>query len=468
MKALLLAAASVAAIGPMSASERRQGRYMRDPVGHNLRTSLAALRSSRNALVATMRGMIEASEAENRDFTAEETTAYDEHQASLTALDARITRSTGLEAAESASTGSVARGTRPERPIRGPEANTSFESLGQFMSAVRFNPNDQRLNFVEGVGAADGDMDIDAEMRMDNNPSGGFMVPTEFRNTIMQVQPQDALVRPRATIIEPGNAPDASVSMPALDQNGANPGNMFGGMQFSWIGEGDQKPETDAKLREVTLTPHEIAGFVTVTDKLLRNWPAAGNFLENLMRGGVAAAEDYAFYRGNGKNKPLGALMSSATKFVPRVAAGQVQYIDLVNMVARLLMRGGQSPVWSAPQSMLVQLATMTDPEGHYIWVANARDGFAGDLLGYPLRWNNRTPGVGQRGDILLADWSQYLIKDGSGPFVAASEHVLFTSNKTIIKIFWNVDGSPWMTAPLKEENGWEVSPFVALDVPAA
>lgn len=80
------------------------------------------------------------------------------------------------------------------------------------------------------------------------------------------------------------------------------------------------------------------------------------------------------------------------------------------------------------------------------------------------MRWNNRAPALGSKGDVVLADWSYYLIKDGSGPFVAASEHVLFQSNKTMIKVFWNVDGAPWLTAPFKEENGYEVSPFVVLN----
>lgn len=433
---------------------------------------LKALRDQRAQLVAQMRGMLDTAAADNdRDLNAEETLAYDALEQQRIALDARITREAGLEAAEAAlaaSRGSVARGAQPDRPQRGTEARTSFESLGEFMAAVRFNANDQRLNFVEGVGASGADMEMNAEFRMDNNVSGGFMIPPEFRSTIMQVRPQDALVRPRATVIEPGTAPDAGVTMPALDQTGANPGNMFGGMSFAWIGEGDQKPETNATLREITLTPHEIAGFVTVTDKFLRNWPAAGGFIESLMRGGIAAAEDYAFLRGNGINKPLGALNAGATKYVSRQVANQVSYTDLVNMVARLLMRGGTQPVWSMPQSMLPQLALMTDPEGHYIWSESARDGFAGNLLGYPVRWNNRSPMLGTKGDMLIADWSQYLIKDGSGPFVAASEHVLFLQNKTVIKIFWNVDGSPWLTAPIKEENGWEVSPFVALDVPSA
>jgi HK97 family phage major capsid protein len=130
-------------------------------------------------------------------------------------------------------------------------------------------------------------------------------------------------------------------------------------------------------------------------------------------------------------------------------------------------MRDGGNGVWSMPQAALVDIATMTDPEGHYIWQSNARDGFAGQLLGYPVRWNNRSVAFGTKGDIVLADWFYYVIKDGSGPFVAASEHVLFRQNKTVIKIFWNVDGAPWLTAPLKEENGYQVSPFVGLDVPA-
>jgi HK97 family phage major capsid protein len=283
----------------------------------------------------------------------------------------------------------------------------------------------------------------------------------------MQIEPQDALVRPRAQVIPAGSPPDAAVIVPALDQGGDSAGHMYGGVEVRWIGEGEEKPETDANLRQVTLTPHEVAGLVTVTDKLLRNWQAASPFIEGLLRGATTAAEDFAFLRGNGVHQPLGVINSGAMKFIPRTVANQVKYIDLLTMVSRFLMRGGQAPVWSMPQSALVQIATMTDPEGHYIWKPDARDGFAGTLLGYPVRWNNRSPGLGTKGDITLNDFSHYLIKDGSGPFVAASEHVLFRQNKTVIKIFWNVDGAPWLTAPIQEENGYEVSPFVGLDVPA-
>lgn len=468
-KNLILAAVSMAAmLGPMSAAERRHGRYMRAPDHPNQPSPLIALGASRTALVAQMRTMIETAEGENRDFTAEEVTAYDALQTQLDGLNVRIARLTGLQTAEAAS-GTIipaaARGGGISVP-QGPHGRTEFESMGEFLSAVRFNPNDQRLSYVENV-AAGADGQIDASLRMDNDTQGGFMVPPQLRQTILSVEPQDALVRPRANVIPAGSPPDAAITMPALDQSGANPKNMFGGVEFKWIAEGEEKPETDAKLKSITLSPHEIAGFVTITDKLLRNWQASGAFIEGLFRGAYAAAEDYAFIRGTGVGQPLGAINSGAMKFINRAEASHVRYIDLLNMVSRFLMRGGQSPVWSMPQSALVDIATMTDPEGHYIWKPGAVDGFAGTLLGYPVRWNNRAPGIGSKGDITLVDWSQYLIKDGSGPFVATSEHVKFTSNQTVIKFFSNVDGAPWLTAPLTEENDWEVSPFVGLDVPA-
>lgn len=429
---------------------------------------LKQLREKRAKLVAEMRGIIETAEGEDRDLTAEEQKTFDAAKATKEDLDKRIDRLAGVEESEATLNAVVPAASRRagiQRPGGDPAAR-EFENIGEFLSAVRFRPSDQRLDFVEGVGAESDENGLSAEMRMDNDRQGGFMVPEQFRPTIMSVSPQDALVRPRANVIPAGSPPDAGITMPALDQSGTNPGNVFGGMTFSWIEEGGEKPETDAELRGITLVPHEIAGFVTLTDKLLRNWQASASFIESLMRGGVSAAEDYAFLRGTGVTQPLGALNAPVLKAVNRATSNQISYSDLVNMVAVLLMRGG-APVWSIPQGALPQIAKLKDDNGNYIWIANARDGFAGTLLGYPVRWNNRAPALGSKGDVLLADWSYYLIKDGSGPFVAASEHVKFTSNKTVIKIFWNVDGAPWMHAPFKEENGYEVSPFVALDVPS-
>ncbi|GJD58141.1 phage major capsid protein [Methylobacterium dankookense] len=425
--------------------------------------SLRALQEKAGGLVAQMRAIIEKAEAEDRDLTEEEAASYDALKVQHEGLKGRIARlqeHAGREAALDQVQPGAARRQGIERAPG--EARTQFESLGEFMHAVRFRPNDQRLNFVENAGAnAD---DLRSELRTDDGPSGGFAIPPQFRDTLLRLTPQQAIIRPRAQVIPAGSPPDAPVTMPALDQSGAAPGNMFGGVEVRWIGEGDTKPETDLKLREITLTPHEVAGTITVTDKLLRNWQAASSLLEQQLRGAVGQAEDYGFLRGNGIGKPLGLLMASATYLVHRTTANAVTYDDLVEMVAR----GYGNGVFVYSRSVLPQLMKMRDPEGHYIWTQSAREGEPGTLLGRPAIMSDRNPQLGQKGDIWYADLGQYLIKDGSGPFVAASEHVLFRQNKTVIKIFWNVDGAPWLTAPFQLENGYTVSPFVALDIPGA
>lgn len=432
-------------------------------------TSLKGLREKHGKLVAEMTALLQKAEEEDRDLSAEEQTRFDELKAERDKLATRIDRLSDQRTAEAALDEVIPAAGRggQVQPLarRHNEAATQFESFGEFMHAVRFRPNDQRLTFVENTAEGENGQ-LRAEMRMDNDTQGGFMVPQQLRTQIMSVAPQEALVRPRATIIPAGTAPDAGISMPVLDQGGTAPANMFGGVQFQWIEEGGAKPETNLGLGEFSLTPHEVAGFMKITDKLLRNWPAADGLIRQQFTQAMAASEDWVFQRGNGVTQPLGALNAPATKWINRTTADTITYIDVLNMVAAFLMRGGQ-PVWSMPQAALTKIATMTDPEGHYIWKPDARDGFAGTLAGFPLRWNNRAPALGTKGDVLLADWSYYVIKDGSGPFVATSEHVEFLNNKTVIKIFYNVDGAPWMKAPIKEENGYEVSPFVGLDIPA-
>lgn len=447
---------------------------------------IQALQARLAQLIEQAGAITQAAETEDRDPTEEEQTQHAALLEQVKAIKARIARLEEQAALEAeldarqpvASRGERGRGagagdpgagagTAHPRPGGDPAAR-EFESFGQFMHAVRFNQQDPRLSFHEGVGEAQ------AEQSMGDGSSGGFAVPEQWRGTLMEVSAQDGAIRPRATVIPAGSPPDAAITMPALDQSGAAPSNVHGGVTVEWIAEGATKPETDADLREIKLEPQEVAGHVIVSDKLLRNWQAAGPMLERLLRGAVMSAEDLAFLNGSGIGKPLGVIPAGATYDVARATASTFTYPDLANMLARLLMRGGM-PLWLISPSVMPQLLNMKNEigspptgDGSLIWQPNARDSANNQLLmGYPIRWNERSPALGTKGDVVLADLSYYLIKDGSGPFVNASEHVYFTTNKTVIKIFWNVDGQPWLTEPFTNEGGYDVSPFVALDVPA-
>jgi len=141
-----------------------------------------------------------------------------------------------------------------------------------------------------------------------------------------------------------------------------------------------------------------------------------------------------------------------------RIQAGESLSAVTADIARRLGIGAAIAPMSDQPVRTIVET-----PDGALIFQPSVVPGMPDMLLGRPIIWHERSPQLGTAGDLALADLSYYLIKDGSGPFVASSEHVKFRENKTVFKIFWNVDGQPWLTAPFKQEGGYEVSPFVAL-----
>ena len=416
--------------------------------------SLQALREKRANFIAKMRGVLDAAASDSRDLNEAEAKSYDEMKASADGLKSQIDRLEGLEKIEAELEQPVAAVASRNIPrARGPEAKREFESLGEFLAAARFNPNDQRLSWQDGSN-------IRGEQRMDDGASGGFAVPVQFRSELLKVDPMAAAMRPRATVIPAGTPPDGEISMPALDQSNAR--NIYGGVTVSWIGEGGTKPETTTYIQEVKLKPNEVAAQITVTDKLLRNWQAASPLISNQLRMAIAAAEDVAFLTGDGVAKPLGVLKSTAATVIARANANLIDYTDVLKMEEVLF--GNEADVfWVCTKKARTQLRQLKNVAGYYIWQEDARSGVPPTLLGHPVVVSDRVPSLGSKGDLMLIDPSKYLIKDGSGPFVAASEHVLFTQNKTVIKAFWNVDGQSWLKSPIKTENGELQSPFVIL-----
>lgn len=402
-------------------------------------------------LVQQQRNLLEAAKVANRDLTQEEAQQFDALNKQIEAAEAQDARERQVAGREQALNQPADPTYRPLVPGERSQNNKKlddggFENLGEFIAAVRFGDSKGRIkNMDMGTGA-----------------NGGFAMPEQFRADILRISPESAIVRPRAAIIPAGDPPDAKITMPAFTQ-GAD--GAFGGVEVSWIGEGAEKPETEGHLEEISLEPKEVAAHTVVTDKLLRNWSAASSFIANLLRGATTAAEDFKFLRGAGVGTPLGVLNAPGAIKVVRNTAATIVYADIVAMMAKLLPDSLGRAVWVANQSALPKIMTLKDDAGNFIYIqGDATKGIPATLGGMPVRFVGRTPTLGTEGDLLLVDFAYYLIKDGSGPFVAASEHVYFKNNKTVIKISWNVDGQGWVKSPLLLEDGaTTVSPYVIL-----
>lgn len=452
--------------------------------------TLQEMLQKRAELVQKMRAMLDKAKAETRDFSEDEAKEFDGYKAEIEGLELNIQaiqkqdeRERLVADREKAIDHPSASGIyRPSAlygaPVQAAKKDDGgFKNLGELIHAVRFGDPKGRLQELpigQGQGGGYGVPEafrslimpqVRAEFSMGVGTEGGFAVPEQFRPDVLMLNPESSIVRPRATVLPAGEPADAKITMPALDQ-GTN--GVYGGVEVQWIAEGDEKPDTSASLKEVTLQPHEVAATTIVTDKLLRNWAAADQFIRSLLRNAMTAAEDMAFLTGNGTGKPTGLIGAAGAKVVKRGTANSVKTDDIINMLGALLPESLSGSIWVANQSLLPEIAKLQDAAGNYIFIqGDMTRGIPSTLLGLPIRFTGKNPAKGSKGDLVLADLTYYLIKDGSGPFIAASEHVLFKQNKTVIKAFWNVDGKPWVVAPLTLENGvTTVSPYVVLDVP--
>lgn len=416
------------------------------------------LRQQYRTLLDDMEALSAAAEAEDRDFTDEERARYEGMERDLGTLRGRITRLENLRAARDAAPNPAPSDTRsaPRGEIRDVTPGAEeFRSLAEFVQVVTLNPRDVRLREQYQEARA---------LEMGVPASGGYLVPEQFMTDVLEFTARSAVVRPRATVIPAGDSPDAAVNIPILDQSGAN--GVYGGVDVAWIAEGAAKPETSFGLDQLALTPYEVAAHIKVTDKALRNAPLLETLVRRLLTFGINAAEDVAFIQGDGVGKPTGYVGHASNVLVNRVTADTVTYADLVEMLSRMVFGG--NPVWVVSQRVLPKLMLMEDTAGQLIWQPSARDGVPGSIFGYDVVVTNRAPALGDQGDVSFVDLSYYVIKDGTGLMIAASEHVEFLNNRTVIKAFKLVDGKPWPQSPLTDENGELVSPFVVLDVPAA
>lgn len=294
-------------------------------------------------------------------------------------------------------------------------------------------------------------------------PAGAYLVPTPLLPDFIQLGGENEIVYPRADV-QQVNGP---VALPGLSTAGSTAGrsNFYGGMYAEWTESGHQKADQEIEFTKIELHPWELSGYVPVYDQLLRraviNLP---NLLNGLFREATAFYRDESFLDGTGAGQPLGMIVSPGTFVQTRQTAGTITYLDLVRMKGHLLPASWRNAHWIFSISCYEALITLQNPLGMYIWQESARDGEPSTILGLPYVFTEKTPILGSRGDVLLADERFYYIADEMKLSVAKSEHVLFLQNQTVFKFFLTVDGQEKLHAPIFLKDGvTQVSPFVVL-----
>lgn len=343
----------------------------------------------------------------------------------------------------------------------GPDEAQGFKSLGEFVHAVAFDPAKLAQHGVE----------FHAEQTTSGAiADGGFPIPPQFAQEILEVPTTRQIVRPRATVIPAGGQPDAELNILPLNQVGA--GMMHAGVEVYWE---DEEAAADASATTlkvgdyVKLKAKSVRAIIEETNKVIRNHAWSSPLLSRKLSEALVNSEDLEFISGTLATRPVGVRSCTGTIYVNRKLALKVVWEDVLGMVAKLHPDSREKAVFLANQSLYPQLRDLKDAAGERVYMMGDPTKGQPDMLdGIPVLYTGKVGAVGAKGDLMLVDFTYYLIKDGQQMLISTSEHALFKRDRTVIKINRSVDGKGWLTGPLTLEDGaTTVSPFVGLDVPA-
>jgi HK97 family phage major capsid protein len=432
-------------------------------------------------------------DSEKRDLTEDEDTAIADLFARYKQAEKEIERRERIENQTSKLMETAGRQSEPQTPEpqnrpRNPEHRQSsrepmpriqiiedrgkwgWKHFGEYAAAVR-------------SAAAGGMTNIDPRLVM-NAPStyssegvgadGGFLVPPEFRSAIMQK------VMGEESLINRCDVQETSSNNFTFPKDETTPWQTSGGVQAYWDGEGDTINQSKVALQEETLRLNKLTSLVPVTEELLEDAPSLNSYLMRKIPEKLDFKLTLAILQGTGAGQPTGILNSNClvsvakdTSTSPVQPADTLRYKNIVAMYSRMYGPCRRNAIWLINQDIEPQLMTMEFPTTTGASAVPAympAGGLSGSpyatLMGRPVITTEACETLGDQGDIIFADMTQYLaLRKVGGVRMDTSMHFYFDSAHTAFRAILRVGGQPWWSAAIDKRDGSNtLSCFVTLD----
>ena len=355
------------------------------------------------------------------------------------------------------------------------EADREFMTLADQCKAVKAwtltqgrveDPRLQRIKALEvkavsATGASESDL-----------TTGGYLLePTLVSEILKPMHEEGPFTSMARKLPVGGNSNSGWIN--GVDETDRATGSRWGGIRGYRLAEGGTKTASNPTFKRINWQLKKYAVLVYGTDELLAD---ASQFSAVVQQG---AGEELSFmanddiYNGLGVGGPFGIMKSAAlisiTKETNQTATTIVAE-NLYKMWARMPARSRGNAAWFINQDCDPQLDILALAVGTAAldvrFVNYGPDGIM-RIKGRPVIPTEHNLTLGQAGDILLADMSEYLFWEKQGVQSASSIHVSFTTDETVFRFVYRCDGQPAVSSALAPYQGSSntLSPFIVTAV---
>lgn len=260
-----------------------------------------------------------------------------------------------------------------------------------------------------------------------------------------------------------------SRTIPGTTITDASTGEYFGGVKPVWKDEGSTLDDYTPTFRSLELTAHKLTCYGTSSNEWLDDGIRPEETIQTTFTQALGYVLDRTFLvTGTGAGQPLSILNANCTYEVSPEggqAAASLQYENLAKMISRMHPASFNRSIWIVHASCipeLLDLSIAVGTGGSQYQVFSESDG-SYRILSRPAIITDKLNTLGQKGDVMLCDLSQYAVGLNGDMRLESSSHLLFNQDRTAWRLILRLDGEPLWNETAKDPSGRETSPFVVL-----
>lgn len=270
---------------------------------------------------------------------------------------------------------------------------------------------------------------------------GGYLAPSEFQAEVVKGIVDISPIRQAVRV---GSTSAGAVILPKLT----------GRPTANWVGEVEERPQTDMSYGQLEIPVHELACFVDVSQRLLED--SAVNVESEIaaeLSQEFAVKENAAFSNGDGIKKPLGLQQVAGIGEVVNGSASAVNADQLIGLMYAMPAAYRNNGSWLLNGTTLGKIRTLKDSQGNYLWQPGIQAGQPSTLLGRPVIEDPTMPDIANGSfPIMYGDFSKaYRIYDRVGMTILRDPYT--QAQKGLVRFYARrrVGGGPVLTEALRK-----------------
>jgi len=344
------------------------------------RDEILALKEQRATLHTSMVDLFGQAEGEAREFTAEESQQYDTMEEEFRSLTDRWQRAEELYNREQ----EVTRSLNTPIDLRIEDGDDVPLTLAEYRTKTRglmpWDTPEYRSaywHYLTVQNVAELDIEEQRVLSKATGPAGANLVPTEFRNQIINILRFMGPINQLAELMTTDSG--EAIQIPAVTSHGV----------ATWTAENAAYTASDEVFGQITVNAFKAGRTVIVSEELLAD-SAFGldTYLARELGESIGVLEETAYAVGDGSGKPLGIANAASGVAVSQAAVGNVtgfSYSALVNFIFALPYQYRRNAQWIFSDAAVKSLFLMLDSQNRPLWVVNTAAGEPDSFLGYPI-----------------------------------------------------------------------------------